>query len=414
MTIQNNSIDFTCPFCSLLCDDLKIITDGNKFSVPLKNSSCAKKIEAYNLNNLSNCVPLIKNKQSKLTDAVQKVKKVIKDHKEIIIINHGLDMVGMRSLLGFSSQYNCIIDHVNSKFLYQNISVIQKTGYMATTLMETKNRGDTIIIFGNKIFDKSPRLLERSLLAKNSLNVNKKRNIILVGNFNEKTVKSIKGKCNLINIKVNIDLIPSLLQSIGSTNDLLPKGVTRATIKKLKEIIKKSKYLVATWTASDFSTSKNPDEIISCICKYIVDINVTQRAACMPISGSLGDNTSSQVLTWLTGFPSRIKHMHNTYKHDRIAYDSNKLIDNGQADLAIHVSTLSKDVIYLNKKIKNIVLGHPNSKFTIKPDIFIPIGIPGIDYKSLMFRTDNVVSIPLEDIRNIKLPTAQSIFNQLM
>ena len=121
MTIQNNSIDFTCPFCSLLCDDLKIITDGNKFSVPLKNSSCAKKIEAYNLNNLSNCVPLIKNKQSKLTDAVQKVKKVIKDHKEIIIINHGLDMVGMRSLLGFSSQYNCIIDHVNSKFLYQNI-----------------------------------------------------------------------------------------------------------------------------------------------------------------------------------------------------------------------------------------------------------------------------------------------------
>ena len=67
----------------------------------------------------------------------------------------------------------------------------------------------------------------------------------------------------------------------------------------------------------------------------------------------------------------------------------------------------------MNKNVKNIVLGHPNTSFTSMPDIFIPVGIPGIDYEGIMFRTDNVVSVALKDIRNIKLPTTQNILDKL-
>ena len=67
--------------------------------------------------------------------------------------------------------------------------------------------------------------------------------------------------------------------------------------------------MVATWSASDFIKTSNAEIIISSIAKFIVEINNYRRAACLPISGNLGDATSSQVRTWTTGFPSLLKYL---------------------------------------------------------------------------------------------------------
>ena len=108
-----------------------------------------------------------------------------------------------------------------------------------------------------------------------------------------------------------------------------------------------------------------------------------------------------------------IKFIGSSFKHDRFSFDSNILIENKNIDTIIHISTLSASKIKLNKSFYNIVLGHPNSIFDNRPDIFIPVGIPGIDYDGIMFRTDNVVSVALKKIRSIKLPTTENIINQL-
>ena len=189
--------------------------------------------------------------------------------------------------------------------------------------------------------------------------------------------------------------------------------LSKTDLNKIRKVISKSKYLVATWTNSDFSTAKNPEMIINSISKYIISYNIKKRGACAPIAGSLGDITSSQALAWMTGFASRIKFTGTTFQHDRMSYDSNVLIENNNVDVIVHISTLNLDKIKLNKKIFNIVIGHPNCVFDHKPDIFIPVGIPGIDYDGIMFRTDNVVSVALKNIRDIKLPTTENIINKL-
>ena len=89
------------------------------------------------------------------------------------------------------------------------------------------------------------------------------------------------------------------------------------------------------------------------------------------------------------------------------------LIDNQNVDTIIHISTLTSDKIKLDKRCFNIVLGHPNSSFSSVPDIFIPVGTPGIDYDGIMFRTDNVVSVALKKTREIKLPSTEDIINRL-
>ena len=413
MANQNSTKNLVCPFCSLHCDDIQVKTNGKKYNV-VENISCRKKIESYNINRHSNTYPLMKNKIISLSDAIKKIKDIVNSHKEILILNHGIELSGLRSILNFASQHNSIIDHINSKYLFQNIGVVQRTGYIATSLTETKNRADTIIVIGNKIFDKSPRLIDKVLLPKHSLCSNKNnRNVILIGNFPIKIQKEIKNRCKLTNIKIDLDLVPDLLKNLQKEKGKAIKGVSANTEIKLKNIISKSKYLVTTWAASDFMKNKKPEIIINSICGYIVNLNQTQRAACMPISGSLADVTSSQAMTWMTGFPSRIKHVSNSFKHDRESYYSENLISKKNVDLVLHISTISPDKIEINKKIKNIVIGHPNSTFTNQPDIFIPVGIPGIDYEGIMFRTDNVVSVALKDVRNISLPNSQSILDKL-
>ena len=415
MTSQNNIKNLTCPFCSMHCDDISVTMKNDQYKVGQKNTVCAKKIESYNLNTKSIVMPMIGKKVVKLSEALKKISNLIKGHNETLILNHGVELAGLRSILSFASQRNCIVDHVNSKFLYQNIGIVQRTGYMATSLTETKNRADAIIIFGNEVLTKTPRLIDKVLTPKDSLFSTSKKEIILIGDFSAKIVKNIKGKgkCNITNIKLDLNLIDDFLKLLATDDLKLLKGLKKSELIKIKNIVNKSKYIVATWTASDFVKTLNPKKIIAAICKYIVDLNVSSRAACMPISGILADETSSQALTWMTGFPSSIKHIDGAFKHDRNAFNSQKLIDEKNVDVVIHISTINSGKLKINKDITNIVLGHPNTTFTSTPDIFIPVGIPGIDYEGIMFRTDKVVSVALKKIRDIKLPSTQNILDNL-
>ena len=63
-----------------------------------------------------------------------------------------------------------------------------------------------------------------------------------------------------------------------SSNETLenPEVLAKADLNKIQKIITKSKYLVATWTNSDFSTAKNPEIIFNSISEYIVSYNVQE------------------------------------------------------------------------------------------------------------------------------------------
>ena len=412
--MTKTSCKIVCPFCSLLCDDVTVSLDNNRFEVKNKNLSlCKKKIEFFNLDKNNRLTPTINNKTSSLRETISTTEKILKKSGDITIINHGVDMAGVRSMLRLASRYDCTIDHVNSKYLYNNIGLVQRTGYMATSLTEVKNRADVIMIFGNDIFKKSPRLVERISSGKSSLGFFKgKRKIILVGNFDANATKVARKIGSVVNLKTDIDMIPKILSQLMQRNDNSTFKLSKS-LREIHNIINKSTYLVASWSASDFNKSLNSERIINSISDFIVERNINYRAACFPIAGNLGDSTSSQVCTWMTGFPSRIKSYGNTFKHDRYLCDSELIQNNKTTDTVIHFSTLSDQKIQLNKSLKNIVLGHPKSKLSCIPDVFIPVGVPGIDYEGIMFRTDNVVSLPLKKIRDVALPTIDDIVREI-
>ena len=52
-------------------------------------------------------------------------------------------------------------------------------------------------------------------------------------------------------------------------------------------------------------------------------------------------------------------------------------------------------------------------KFEQEPDVFIPVGVPGLDFSGLMYRCDNVVAMPMYKLRESSLPRAADLLERL-
>jgi len=47
------------------------------------------------------------------------------------------------------------------------------------------------------------------------------------------------------------------------------------------------------------------------------------------------------------------------------------------------------------------------------PDVFIPVGTPGMDHAGILVRCDNVVSLPLKNLNRAPLPRAADVLAAL-
>ena len=404
--------NIVCPFCSIHCDDINIDVTDNKLSV--KNSlvaSCKEKFEQYNNKSLNQLSARVDNKSVDNAEAINECKKLIKNSRESIILNSSADVNTVREMLTATANISGIYDHINSDTFLKNIGIFQRKGYMATTLSEIKNKSDVILLFSDSILRKYPRLAQRVLLSNNSFSVNaKKKKIFVIGNKNNVNDCAIKDK-RITYINFDNKNIPALLESLS-----IKSNKTKLSEKIFKDLmlnVSSSSYLSVLWATSELMKHDNCQNILDNLSDYVLEINKKTRAACLPLSGNNGDTSCTQTAGWLTGFPTRLKFTGSYFEYDRDSYNAKDLIKSNNIDLVIHINTISDSKLVLNKKHINIIIGQPSTKYNIEPDVFIPCGIPGIDYKGLIFRTDNVVTLPLSALRNPLYRSANEILREI-
>ena len=406
--------NLVCPFCSLHCDDIKLDLKDNKLY--LRNEvpkSCKDKFEKFNQKSYQNQSSKIKGKICSNDEASNYAKRLLSQSKETIIYNSSSDVNITRELLHSASKINAIIDHVNSPIFLKNVGIFQRRGYMATSLTEIKNKSDVVILFSNKILNTYPRLLEKFLVPKNSFSINSKNKKIYIIGDKKSNVADCKLKDKRITfIDFNNKNIPLLLDSLMKRENI--SELNNTVFSKLSNDIIKSKYLSVLWATSEYSAYKECDQIIHKISDYVVAINEETRAGCLCLAGNDGDVSAIQTLGWMTGFPSRIKFTGNYFEYDKDTNNARHLISLNSCDLVLHINVISEKKLILNKKQKNIVIGRLSTKFNIDPDVFIPCGVPGIDYPGHVFRTDNVVSLPLTAVKIPNLKSTQEILREII
>lgn len=413
-------IPATCPACGLLCDDIQLTSSA---PVAIKNG-CAKSLvffeqsfqkQAAITSNFKN-TPSLSGKPSDIKTAIGAAADILRNCQQPLFGGLGTEIQGMRAIMHLAKKTNATLDHLHSESTVRNTLALQNSGWLTTTLAEIRNRADVILAIGTDIASSQPRFFEKLVWNKDNLFNKPKPEIIYLGVPAEKTQAGIAPDgtppivipAETVNLPEIINTLNALLNNKKITTETVG-GVAVATLLTLLDKLKTAKYAIVVWSAASLKFA-HTELAIQSIVQLINTLNETSRAAGLPLNSGDGDTSVNNTSTWLSSYPTRSRYQNGKPEYDTYHFSTQKQLQH--CDALLWVSTFNP---YLPPKIKipTIVVGHPDMQFEHQPDVFIPVGIPGVDHTGMMFRVDSSITLPLHKLRESELPSLSDVINQI-
>lgn len=392
-------ITHCCPACGLLCDDLVL---SSASPVSIKNA-CTKSISFFEKAFIkSTAKPSVAGKASDLKSAIQAAADILNKANHPLFAGLGTEVQGMRALMRLAEKTNATLDHMHSEGTVRNTLAMQNSGWQTTTLTEIKNRADVILAIGTDIVSSHPRFFEKLVWNTDTLFNKPKPEVMYLG-IAEVAVKlpEIMNALNaLMNAKNPLN---------KKTDDEMIGGVTIASLKRILEKLKVAQYGVVVWSASAL---KFPQAVLTVqsITQLIAKLNETNRVAGLPLNSGDGDSSVNNTSTWLSGYPTRNRFVNGHPEYDAYHFSTKHQL--ASCDALFWVSTFNAHLPPACDA-PTIVIGHPDMQFEKQPDVFIPVGIPGVDHTGTMFRMDSSVAMPLKKLRKSELLSLSEVISQI-
>ncbi|RUM54244.1 MAG: formylmethanofuran dehydrogenase subunit B [Methylococcus sp.] len=413
--ISDNGVfeEVPSPFCGVGTDDLAIKVVGKVVKV-IKNG-CRVNTPAFE-QPIGDIRPRVEGKKVSLKVAIDRAANLLRKAQLPLFGGLATDVNGMRETLALADRTGAIVDNMNFEKALRNFRVVHDSGWINTTLAEVKNRCDLLVVVGCDIEALFPRFFERYLWTEDCMFLDDPghRTVVYLGKGPSGSAsKSPSGKPAKVLACPNADLpeVLAVLRALVKGNSLDITGVGGISVGELQRLamqLKKARYGVVTWAAGAMEFS-NADLTVETICQMIKELNVTTRCSGLPLGGKNGDQTSYQVAGWQTGFPSRIDFSAGFPEYDPYLNSIESRLADGSGDLLLWVSAFDAEATPPTTRLPRIVLGRSGMKFEKEPEVFIPIGTPGIDHSGHAYRTDNVVALRLPKLRESSLPATSDI-----
>ncbi len=404
----------TCPFCGIACDDLNItLRNGRIESIEPR---CGKALQGFSaaLDSATHD-PSANGSPIPIDRAVELGVELLKSSRAPLFAGLVTDVNGMRATLDLADSCGGILDHLNGDALFRNLRVVQDDGWMACTLTEARNRADLIVVIGTSCFDGYPRFSERILLPQESLfPPGGPRRLVLLGPWRGKKPPAGLQDCDPLIIDAPPNQwadIAGLLRGLAAgrpVNARLLGTQLGKQVQALAEQLLEASYSVVTWSAAELDFP-HAELTVQRLVDLVRDLNKTTRSSVMPLAGSQGDVTSNQVCSWQTGYPLRTALQRGFPVHDSRLYRYQDLIARGEVDLVIWVSSLDPKVTPPASSLPTIVLGHPGMNMGAAADVFIPVGVPGVDHPGHWYRSDTVCALPLAALVEKRAPSVADV-----
>ncbi len=403
----------TCPFCGVLCDDLEIERSGDTLKV--RKNGCGRSVAGFE-RKLPASSPQVKGKDVALPKAIEAAAGLIKQAQSPLYGGLATDVEGMRAVMSLAERSGGIVDHALSEGQYRNFKVLQSTGWTTSTLTETRNRADLIIVVGSDIHRLHPRFFERVVCPPESMFdvTPPKRTLVFIG-------KGLDGSAATGPRIGEVITLPCPIERVGEVLGVLRArlrgfrvepidvgGVSLAEIDSLAERCRLAKYGVVVWAppSLDFPHAELAVDQITGLVK---DLNQTTRFAGLSLGGNEGAVTAGAVCAWQSGYPLRVSYASGAPDYDPYCYSIGRMLADGEGDVLVWIASISPDLSPPKTDLPTIVLGTPGLKLAQAPAVFIPVGTPGVDHAGRLTRVDNVVSLPLKDLGRAPLPRAAEI-----
>ncbi|CAB1274112.1 formylmethanofuran dehydrogenase subunit B [Candidatus Nitrosacidococcus tergens] len=400
------------PFNSIGSDVLKVRVNGHQITV-LENSCTVTK---YGFEQeLGDNQPKIQGNPVNLATAITRIIGILNQSHSLLLSGLATDVAGIQASLKLARCYSATIAHIDSSLA--NILAVQYSGFFSTTLAEIKNRADLLLVIGGNLESDYLKFLEHCIWNnKNSFyphSIQKK--IIYLGCSFDILKEHPPYLPPPFVINCDSKCLPEILATlkaiaIGST--LQAKTVADIPIKQLYslvELLKQAHYSVVTWATDQWPIS-HKELTTQILCELIGLINKTTRCSAFPLWGL---PSAYQVCTWQTGYPTGISFFSDYPKYDPYLYATERILNSKEADSLIWISAFDQKFTPPTYAIPTIVLGRSGMNFTQNPEVFIPIGTPGIDHSGHIFCADHRV-IPLYKLRSTNLASTAEVINTIL
>ena len=408
--------DIPSPFCGIASDDLKIQVDGVRLTVVANGDSVT--VPGFEAT-LGDPSPRIHGRPVELAEAVAKAAAILKDANLPLFSGFGSDVNDTRAALSLLDRCRGVFDQMRAEGGMRNLSVLQDSGWMACTLGELKNRVDVLVSFGTDIEAHFPRFFERFVWTQDTLfgQDTQQREVVYIGPApSGNAAASPDGRAPQV-----IPCAPEALPDVAAALNALARGaslqadsvggVPLAELAALIERLRQARYSVFTWAAGQLSFP-HAELAIQQVCQTVVALNKTSRSSVLPLGGQDGDRTASQVCAWISGYPTRVGYLRGYPEHDPYHYAGARLLESGEADALVWVNSLSFNPPPATS-VPTVVIGRSGMQFDKEPEVFIPVGCPGLDHAGHMYRCDNVVAMPLYKLRDSGLPSAAHVLRAI-
>jgi formylmethanofuran dehydrogenase subunit B len=405
--------DVASPFCGIASDDLTIEVSGLEVKVVSNGDAVTQRgFETP----ITDTQPRVNGKEVDLAIAVAKAADLLRASSQSVISGLATDVNGARAVMALADKSRAVIDHYASAATFRNLLVLQDTGWMTTTLGEVKNRVDLLVVVGSDIESRFPRFFERCMWNEESLFEQDiaSREIVFLGKAPSGDAStSPAGKQAEVMACDSVDLpeVVSVLRALVAGRTLQASqvgGIDVAALSKLAARLKVAKYSVVTWAAGELDF-KGAEATVQTVCEMIKDLNKDTRSSGLPLGGIGGETTANQVSAWQAGYPMRTSFGLGYPDYDPYLYDSERMLAAGEVETLLWVSSFDADVVPTEGARDTIVLGRSGMQFSSEPAVFIPIGTPGIDHAGQVFRTDGVVALPVQKLRDSGLPNVADV-----
>ena len=404
-----------CPFCGLLCDDVSVEDRAGTLQVVARGCELSRS-GFERATRPADDSALIEGRPVPSIEAIAAAAGILRRSSRPLFGSIATDVAGARAALALADHCGAVVDHVNSPAKFRNLLAFQDRGWISTTLAEVRNRAELVVVVGDSIGRRFPRLFERVLVPGPTLfAVDTPRRIVQLGQRDPGPSVPVNER-----IPVATAALPDALAALSAlvagrpVDDaaLQAQGLPAAALRELAASMAAVRYGVVCWAAPDLDFD-HAELTVLAISRMLTTLNERTRFAALPLGGNDADFTADAVLLWQTGFPFRTDFSTGEPRYDPLLHDGRRMLANGEADALLWIASLERDSPP-EAGVPTILLGGADDPAAQRCDVFLPVGTPGVDHGAHLLRTDKVVSMRLRPARPSSRPTVAATLGAIL
>ncbi len=398
---------WTCPFCSLLCDDLRPDVGG----LGERGGPCVKARHRLAALGGGPAEPTVDGRPTDLDEAIANAAARLSLWRQPLFAGLGTDIAGARALFPLAARCDAICDHADGEPLMQGVRALQDRGQFTTTLGELRSRCDLLVMVGSNGIDRYPEFFRRAGLGETASPC---AAVVFLGT---EAPSGLSGVTSVQAMPARVDLAGDLQQLSALVDERRVPGADPA-LAELARQLRAARYAVFVYEASAL---RAPAALsIEMLNRVVGTLNRRTRAAVMSLGGSDGAYSVNQTLTWLSGLPLRTRVSRQGLQHEPHAMATERLIGQGAVDGLLWIASFDAERLPPPTALPRIVLGPPGmgprlaAASGAPPTVFIPVATPGWNAAGHLFRTDGSIVLPLVAVRDDGLPGVATVLQRLL